>query len=74
MAVDRCWRSRDRRWLVDQVVDELGVEYRVWDAEAPRSVPPPTLLAARVPRRRPGHPAPGTPWCKMARCLLAIDT
>jgi hypothetical protein len=23
----------DRRYLVDQVVDEPGVEYRVWDAE-----------------------------------------
>jgi hypothetical protein len=33
MAVDRCWRSPDRCWLVDQVVDEPGVEYRVWDAE-----------------------------------------
>jgi hypothetical protein len=33
MAVDRTWRSPDRRWLVDQVVEEPGVEYRVWDAE-----------------------------------------
>jgi hypothetical protein len=33
MAVDRTWRSPDRRWLVDQVVDEPGVAYRVWDAE-----------------------------------------
>ena len=32
VAVDRCWRSQDRRWLVDQVVDEPGVAYRVWDA------------------------------------------
>jgi hypothetical protein len=31
MAVDRTWRSADRRWLVDQVVDEPGVAYRVWD-------------------------------------------
>lgn len=33
MAVDRTWRSVDRRWLVDEVVDEPGVAYRVWDAE-----------------------------------------
>lgn len=33
MVVDRTWRSVDRRWLVDQVMDEAGVEYRVWDAE-----------------------------------------
>jgi hypothetical protein len=33
MAVDRTWRSPDRRYLVDQVVDEPGVEYRVWDAQ-----------------------------------------
>jgi hypothetical protein len=33
MAVDRTWRSADRRYLVDQVVDEPGVEYRVWDAD-----------------------------------------
>jgi hypothetical protein len=31
--VDRTWRSPDRRWLVDEVVDEPGVAYRVWDAE-----------------------------------------
>ena len=33
VAVDRTWRSVDRRYLVDQVVDEPGVQYRVWDAE-----------------------------------------
>jgi hypothetical protein len=33
VVVDRTWHSVDRRWLVDQVVDEPGVEYRVWDAE-----------------------------------------
>ncbi len=33
MAVDRTWRTPDRRWLVDQVVDESGVQYRVWEAE-----------------------------------------
>lgn len=33
MVVDRTWRSPDRRWLVDEVVDEPGVRYRVWDAE-----------------------------------------
>lgn len=33
MAVDKCWRSVDRRWLVDQLVDEPGVAFRVWDAE-----------------------------------------
>ena len=33
MAVDRSWRSADQRWLVDQVVDEPGVLFRVWDAE-----------------------------------------
>jgi len=32
VAVDRTWRSADRRWLVDEVVDEPGVAYRVWDA------------------------------------------
>jgi hypothetical protein len=33
MAVDRSWRSADRRYLLDQVVDEPGIGYRVWDAE-----------------------------------------
>jgi hypothetical protein len=33
VAVDRSWRSPDRRWLVDQVVEEPGVQFRVWDAE-----------------------------------------
>jgi hypothetical protein len=33
VAVDRTWRSVDRRYLVDQVVDEPGVQYRVWDVE-----------------------------------------
>ena len=31
--MDRTWRSADRRWLVDEVVDEPGVTDRVWDAE-----------------------------------------
>ena len=31
--MDRTWRSADRQWLVDQVMDEPGVAYRVWDAE-----------------------------------------
>jgi hypothetical protein len=33
VAVDRTWRSADRQFLVDQVVEEPGVQYRVWDAE-----------------------------------------
>jgi hypothetical protein len=31
MAVDRSWQSRDGKWLVDQVVREPGVSFRVWD-------------------------------------------
>jgi hypothetical protein len=31
MAVDRSWRSPEGRWVVDEVVDEPGVEYRLWD-------------------------------------------
>ena len=33
VAVDRTWRSADRLRLVDEVVDEPDVAYRVWDAE-----------------------------------------
>lgn len=33
MVVDRTWRSADRRYLVDEVVEEPGVAYRIWDAE-----------------------------------------
>jgi hypothetical protein len=33
VAVDRTWRSPDRALLVDQVVDEPGVQYRLWDSE-----------------------------------------
>lgn len=33
VVVDRTWRSVDRQWLMDQVVDELGVDYRLWDAD-----------------------------------------
>jgi hypothetical protein len=31
MAVERSWRSPEGRWIVDEVVDEPGVEYRLWD-------------------------------------------
>jgi hypothetical protein len=31
MAVERSWRSPEGRWVVDEVVDEPGVEYRLWD-------------------------------------------
>jgi hypothetical protein len=30
VAVDRSWRTPDRQWLVDEVVDEPGVGYRIW--------------------------------------------
>ena len=33
VAVDRAWRSADRRWLVDEIVDEPGVQFRLWDAQ-----------------------------------------
>jgi hypothetical protein len=33
VAVDRTWRSADRRFLIDEVVEEPGVAYRLWDAE-----------------------------------------
>jgi hypothetical protein len=33
VAVDRSWRSPDRRWLVDEIVDEPGVRFRIWDSE-----------------------------------------
>jgi hypothetical protein len=33
MVVDRTWRSPDRRWLVDEIIDEPGVRYRLWDTE-----------------------------------------
>ena len=28
--MDRSWRTPDTRWLVDRVVDEPGVGYRIW--------------------------------------------
>jgi hypothetical protein len=31
MAVGRSWRSPEGRWVIDEVVDEPGVEYRLWD-------------------------------------------
>lgn len=31
MAVERSWRSPEGRWVVDEVIDEPGVEYRLWD-------------------------------------------
>jgi hypothetical protein len=33
VATDRSWRSIDRCYLIDQVVDEPGVAYRAWDAD-----------------------------------------
>jgi hypothetical protein len=33
MAVQRSWRSTNRQWLIDEIVDEPGIRYRVWDAE-----------------------------------------
>jgi hypothetical protein len=31
--VYRTWRTPDRRWLVDEILDEPGVVCRIWDAE-----------------------------------------
>ena len=33
VTVDRSWRSPDRRWLIDEIVDEPGVQFRIWDSE-----------------------------------------
>jgi hypothetical protein len=30
VAVEASWRTPDARWLVDRVVDEPGVGYRIW--------------------------------------------
>lgn len=30
MAVDRSWQTPDRNWLIDEIVDEPGVGYRIW--------------------------------------------
>jgi hypothetical protein len=30
VAVDGSWRTPDNRWLVDRVVGEPGVAYRIW--------------------------------------------
>ncbi|HEV8558136.1 MAG TPA: hypothetical protein VGR06_17315 [Actinophytocola sp.] len=30
MAVVKSWRTRDARWLVDRVIDEPGIRYRIW--------------------------------------------
>lgn len=70
MAVDQTWRTRDRQWLIDQVVDEPGVAYRVWEAEgAPvaqvRSITePPQLLASLLFDPDELEPVPvQDPWC-----------
>jgi hypothetical protein len=33
MVVYRTWRSPGRRSLVDEIIDEPGVRFRIWDAE-----------------------------------------
>jgi hypothetical protein len=30
VAVDGSWRTPDTRWLVDRVIGEPGVGYRIW--------------------------------------------
>jgi hypothetical protein len=30
VAVNASWRTPDTRWLIDRVVDEPGVGYRIW--------------------------------------------
>jgi hypothetical protein len=71
VAVERTWRSADRRYLVDQVLDEPGVEFRVWDAEgAPlaEAAGPDQLRAVLVElgvdqdRLEPAPPE--DPWCE----------
>ena len=30
LAVVKSWRTSDTRWLVDRVIDEPGISYRIW--------------------------------------------
>jgi hypothetical protein len=30
VAVVQSWRTPDARWLVDRVIDEPGISYRIW--------------------------------------------
>jgi hypothetical protein len=44
MPTDQSWRTRDGRWLIDRVVGEPGVRYRLWDSgELGGERPPGTL-------------------------------
>jgi hypothetical protein len=67
MAVDRSWRSPEGRWIVDQVVDEPGVEYRLWDegvlaaeVAAPEELEKLLALVDVDPRKL--RPITGGPW------------
>lgn len=69
--MDRTWRSADRRYLVDQVVDEPGVQYRVWDAEgapvgeaAEASELAPLLAGLGVDQDRLQPVPTDDPWCE----------
>jgi hypothetical protein len=33
VAVVQSWRTPDARWLVDRVIDEPGIGYRIYTAE-----------------------------------------
>jgi hypothetical protein len=69
MAVDRSWRSPEGRWIVDQVVDEPGVEYRLWDegvlaAEVASPEDLHRLLALVNVDPSKLHRINGDPWCE----------
>src|SRR5690242_11905548 len=69
MAVDRSWRSPEGRWIVDQVVDEPGVEYRLWDegvlaAEVASPEDLHRLLALVNLDPNKLHRINGDPWCE----------
>jgi hypothetical protein len=71
VAVDRTWRSADRRYLVDQVVEEPGVQYRVWDAEGAPIADASGLADLRrlldglgVDQDRLEAVPPEDPWCE----------
>jgi hypothetical protein len=73
MPTDQSWRTQDGRWLVDRVVGEPGVGYRLWDeGELAGERPPGTLtdmtLWLRAIGLRPDELVPldevSDEWCE----------
>ena len=60
VAVVNSWRTPDGRWLVDRVIDEPGISYRIWYEGTPVGELPADCLLFRLVMR--GSPIGWRAW------------